>query len=433
MTNLVGLAGFLCTLGVSLSSLSSVCEARKVGSLGGLDTRSWPVFATVGLLWTCCAILLGDVWFFLTSSTMSVSWLCYCLTAIRLLSQEEGEPRPTAPEPLEGGLLRRRTVDQYHFSKLYRKTAMEQTEKRLAAGFGLTLCVAFACNPWNIKRLHFLKTVITPEIKLSVFSSICGFSSLLMYIEPFLRIKKLVKRRDASTIFLPFILAQLVQSLLWATYGILALDPGVYVPNGFGVFVGLAQLLLKCLFRGAHTAVEDSTPEEEPGLFMESSTPTPCDKPVIQASSRIGSKSTACDSISCSVAAESHVVSDAANAATSGGSPMSPAEVTTFERRQNTIDLPDLSNRLKAPRVYEDYLKWQVAYRKRRQGCTLSAYGETTRLYAQCSGEKSIIASSELTDNLSSIPSPCHRQNRRISQEVSSRCGIPGEVHIEEC
>ncbi|CAE8613326.1 unnamed protein product, partial [Polarella glacialis] len=276
MTNLVGLAGLLCTLGVSLSSLSSVREARKVGSLGGLDTRVWPLFATSGALWTCYAIRLGDIWLFLTSCSMTVSWLYYCLTAIRLLSQEEGEPRPTAPEPWEGGLLRRRSVD------LYRKTAMEKTEKGLAAGFGFTLCVAFACKPWNIKGLSFLEAVITPEIKLSVFSSICGFSSLLLYIKPFSRLWTLVKRRDASTIFLPLVLAQLIQNLVWTTYGILALDPGVYLPNGFGIFVILAQLLLKCVFRRAGAAVEDFALKEEPWLFMESLTLISCDKPVIQ-------------------------------------------------------------------------------------------------------------------------------------------------------
>ncbi|CAE8683471.1 unnamed protein product [Polarella glacialis] len=414
VTNLLGLTGALCSLGVSLSSLSAVREARKVGSLGGLDTRSWPLFATVGCLWTCYAILLGDIWVFLTSSSMSVIWLYFCLTAIRLLSQEEGELRPTAPEPWEGGLLRRRAVDLYHLSKVYRKTAMEKTEQGLAGGFGFTFCVAFACSPWNIAGLQFLEAVITPEIKLSVFSSICGFSSLLMYIQPASRLWILVKRRDASTIFRPLVMAQLVLNLVWTTYGILELDPGIYVPYGFGVFVCLAQLLLKCVFRRAGAAVEDSTLKADPGLFMESLTPIPCDKPVIQASSRIDWKSTACDSISCSVTAESHVVSDAASAAKSGGSPLSPSEVPTPGLRQNTIDLPDLSNRLKAQGVYEDYLKWQAAYRKRRQGCAHSAHGE-------------------LTATSVSFSSPCHRQNRKISQEVRSIYAIPGEVHIEEC
>ncbi|CAE8730847.1 unnamed protein product [Polarella glacialis] len=294
---------------------------------------------------------------------------------------------------------------------------MEKTEKGLAAGLGFTLCVAFACSPWNIKGLSFLEAVITPEIKLSVFSSICGFFSLLLYIKPFSRLWILVKRRDASTIFLPLVLAQLVLNLVWTAYGILVLDPGIYVSYGFGIFVCLAQLLLKCVFRRAGAAVEDPALKEEPGLFMESLTPIPCDKPVIQASSRIDSKSTAstaCDSISCSVAAESHVVSDAADSMRSGESPMSPSEVTTCGRRQNTIDLPDLSNGLKAQSVYEDYLKWQVAYRKRQQGCTHSAHGE-------------------LIDNSANISLPCRIQNRQIAKEVSSMCAIPGEVHIEEC
>ncbi|CAE8646488.1 unnamed protein product [Polarella glacialis] len=408
VTNLLGLTGVVCSLGVSLSSLSSVREARKVGSLGGLDTRTWPLFATAGFLWTCYAIRLGDVWLCLACSFSSVIWLYYCLTAIRLLSQEEGELRPTAPEPWEGGLLRRRAVD------MYRKTATEKTEKGLAGGLGFTFCVAFACSPWNIAGLSFLEAVITPEIKLSVFSSICGFSSLLLYIKPSSRLWILVKRRDASTIFLPLVLAQLVQNLVWTTYGILVLNPGVYIPYGFGVLVCLVQLLLKCVFRRAGAAVEDAALKEEPGLFMESLPPIPCDKPVIQASSRIASKSTACDSISSSVAAESHVVSDAATATKSGGSPMSPSEVATFGRRQNTIDLPDQSDRLKAQGVYEDYLKWQVEVCKRRQGCTHSAHGE-------------------LPGSSVSFSTPCHRQNRQIPLEVSSMCDIPGEVHIEEC
>ncbi|CAE8740788.1 unnamed protein product [Polarella glacialis] len=408
LKHVLGLIGVVCSLGVCLSSWSSVREARKVGSLGGLDTRSWPLFATAGFLWTCYAIRLGDIWLCLACGFSSVIWLYFCLTAIRLLSQEEGELRPTAPEPWEGGLLRRRAVDLYHLSKLYRKKNIEKTENGLAGGLGFSFCVAFACSPWNITELDFLEAIITPEIKLYVFSSICGFVSLLCFIRPFLRLWILVKRRDASTIFLPLVLAQLVQNLVWTIYGILILDPGIYLPYGFGAFVCMAQLLLKCAFGRVGSAVEDSTPEEEPGLFTESMTPIPCDKPVIQASSRIDTQSTADDAISCSDIAESICASK------SGGSPMSPPEVTTFGIRQNTIDLPDLRHRLKAQGVYEDYLKWQEGYRNWREGGAHGAHGE-------------------LIDNSANFSSPCQRQNRQISQEVSSRCAIPGEVHIEEC
>ncbi|CAE8640908.1 unnamed protein product [Polarella glacialis] len=288
LMHILGLIGLVCTLGVGLSPLSSVREARKIGSLGGLDTRTWPVFVTSYLLWTCYSIRIGDVWVCLASIFGSVTWLYFCLTAIRLTSQEEGELGPTcSSEPWEGGLLRRRAIDLHQCSKFYRKATIDKTEKGLAAGLGFTFCVAFACSPWNIEELNFLEAIITPEIKLSVFSSICGFSTLLLFINPLSRLWVLVKRRDASTIFLPIVMAQLVQNLLWAAYGILALEPGLYVPSGFGVFVVLAQLWLKCVFRGAGAAVEDPALEEEPGLFMESLTPIPCGKPVIQASSRI--------------------------------------------------------------------------------------------------------------------------------------------------
>ncbi|CAE8599499.1 unnamed protein product [Polarella glacialis] len=56
-----------------------------------------------------------------------------------------------------------------------------------------------------------------------------------MYINPFIRLWILVKRRDASAIFLPLVMAQLVQNLVWTAYGILALDPGLYRPYGFGI------------------------------------------------------------------------------------------------------------------------------------------------------------------------------------------------------
>ncbi|CAE8581543.1 unnamed protein product [Polarella glacialis] len=403
VTNVLGLTGVLCSLAVSLSSWSSVREARRVGSLGGLDTRSWPLFATAGFLWTGYAVRLGDVWLCLACGSASVIWLYFCLTAIRLLSQEEGELRPTAPEPWEGGLFR-----------LYRKTNIKKTENGLAAGLGFTFCVTFACSPWNITGLNFLEAVITPEIKLSVFSSICGFFSLLLFIKPFIRLRRLVKRRDASTIFLPLVMAQLVQNLVWTIYGSLGLDPGVYLPYGFGAVVCMAQLLIKCMFRRAGAAVEDSMPEGKPGLFMESMTPIPFGKPVIQASSRTDAQSAADDAISWSVTADSHVVSDAAGATKSEGSPMSPSEVLTPGLRQTTTGLPDPSNRLKAQGFYEDYLKWQEGYLKRRQGGTLGAHGE-------------------LTDSSVNFSTPCHRQNRQISLEVMSICAIPGEVQIEEC
>ncbi|CAE8714737.1 unnamed protein product [Polarella glacialis] len=429
-TNLLGLTGMLISLSVSLSGLKSVREAREMGSLGGLDSRSWPLFATVAFLWTSYAVRLGDIWLFLASFPSAVIWLYFCNTAIRLLSQENGEQAPTSADPTESigvGPIRNHGVAPIRKKSVgrFRNKAMEEIEKGLAAGFGFTLCLTFACSPWNTAKLSVLEEWITPEIKLSVFSSIAGCFSLSMYIKPVSRLWLLTKRRDASTIFLPLVMTQLFKNLVWGTYGLLVLDPGLYVPYACAVFVCLAQLLLKCVFREVGAAVEDSALKEEPGMSMHSVIPISNEKSVIQVTTRrevTSMASSACDTSSSIVAAESHVVSDAANATKSGGSPSSPSEVAAAGRAQSGIGLipsrprrhsmPDLNfgkgSASSSGSVYEDYLKWQVEYRKQQ---------------------------SEQKSKWQVIKEKRQAPMAVISRfvEVSSKPAIPGEVHVEEC
>ena len=75
------------------------------GNLGGLDTRLWPLWFYLNIVWVGYAIVIGDVWLFLSSLGAALLWFRSCLKALILLSKEEGELQELSHQGIkEGGL-----------------------------------------------------------------------------------------------------------------------------------------------------------------------------------------------------------------------------------------------------------------------------------------------------------------------------------------
>lgn len=58
--------------------------------------------------------------------------------------------------------------------------------------------------------------------------------------------------KSAATISAPLCMAALVNCFVWIVYGIGLVDPFIYVPNGVGFTLNIAQLILILRYDGVH-------------------------------------------------------------------------------------------------------------------------------------------------------------------------------------
>ncbi|CAE8680553.1 unnamed protein product [Polarella glacialis] len=277
------------------------------------------------------------------------------------MSQEEGELQlPNSPtREAEGLLFHPRSLDLPldlgHLSQFYRKRHIQRTQDGVVAGLSFTMLVSFGCSPWNIPGLQFLDSVITLDMKMAAFSAVCGLLSALCYVLPVTRLWTLIKRRDASSIFVRLVVAQMLALTNWIIYGLLVGDAGMYIPSALGVGVCLARLVIKCAFaRNSPEGGGDDVLEEVDMDSVIKRTPA----------SQIGKSSPL--SV---LEADEDRCSTLGNSSLFGG-------VAVPSQSPEGLNLPDLTPSLKEQGVYEDYLKWQAGYRKRRRGLLHGASGE---------------------------------------------------------
>lgn len=72
--------------------------------------------------------------------------------------------------------------------------------------------------------------------------------SMVYYSAPLSTMAEVIRTRNSSSILLPLTLMNLTNAILWTTYGLAVLDPYVWLPNGIGTALSLAQLALAMLY-----------------------------------------------------------------------------------------------------------------------------------------------------------------------------------------
>jgi len=75
-----------------------------------------------------------------------------------------------------------------------------------------------------------------------------NFYSLLMLSSPLTTFFQIIKSSSALSISLSLSFAQLMNCLLWVSYGLAVADPFVYGINGFGLLVALISISLRVIY-----------------------------------------------------------------------------------------------------------------------------------------------------------------------------------------
>jgi len=221
----------------------------------------------------------------------------------------------------------------------------------------------------------------------------------------------IIKRKDASSVFLPITIAQIVMTAAWGGYGFLIADWACIIPNVVGVICGTAFVLLRLIYGDGVTsettvqvidvAMSDGYVSETPSSSTLSIPRMPSSKQYSKQFTNESLKSghkmkRAESSVSSTCMSDNDSSCGGGDNWTVTGSPLQSPRPTSLSGSstgksfggivcngsptEGTInvqaDLPDLSQRLKDCGVYEDYLKWQQGYRRWRSGSAQGAQGE---------------------------------------------------------
>lgn len=340
LQHVVGFVGVITNTVLAVSSFKALKDARAKETLGGLDTRSWPLFFGCNLIWLTYSVRLGDVWLFLCTLPAILIWLSFNLSAIALLSFEAGEFVQASEQTWQQTYLDNHTVDWTKTCKMHRPKMIAKLNSEILWSVGTACSLSYCCSRWNIPGLEFIDDDRTLEVKRLVFMVVSGISSLLCFGSPITRICTFIRRRDASAVLIPFTLAQMFSNSVWAAYGFFLLDPALIIPNSVGCILCVVQLILKVLFyeSGSSVAAGPEIPMRGVDVVLQKYSPDAPDKQ-FEANSGV--------TVDCNIGLKPTDGILSCNSITPGA-----------VLAQNNPDTNKVCG------IFEDYLVWQAAYQR---------------------------------------------------------------------
>lgn len=157
-----------------------------------------------------------------------VSWVIYGATV----------PIPTSLYCFIGNFIG--VVIGVYYVLVYNKFAPEKTAMRMQF-----LCVAltliYVFFYWFI--VYFLVDITT------IFGYFAVVINVIYYYAPLLTIVKVIRTRNAESIYVPLTVTFLICSAMWVAYGFTIGDYFIAAPNVLGLLSALVQLLLKIIFQ----------------------------------------------------------------------------------------------------------------------------------------------------------------------------------------
>jgi len=195
--------------------LKAVIEARSSRELEALNPIPWSVIFLNCFGWSLYGVLRRDYFIFFANYPAVCLSLFYCLTAISLLSSRN--------------------------AKGDAKTV-------------LMIEILFVCGSvlWGI--ITMVAGISLGPSQFEAAALLVGYSScvctVVYYGAPLSTIRKVCKNRNSASLFLPMILANLVNAILWTAYGIAIVDWVLVGPNALGIVFAVLQIIIKFFYWG---------------------------------------------------------------------------------------------------------------------------------------------------------------------------------------
>lgn len=206
--DLFPIAGTIFANALFFAPAPAVYDASRTGKLGSLNTLPLALMAVNSTVWFIYSIVLRDRYLAFGNGPGCVVSIWYVTTTLPLIPPELARQRKLVQQVLLSG-----------------------------ASALLLLCATLGFAEYSRETQKF------------VFGLFGSFTCTLLFASPLSTAYQVIKTRDASTIYAPLTIAQVVNCVSWTVYGFVINNAWVFVPNGTGTTFGLIQLSLKMIFR----------------------------------------------------------------------------------------------------------------------------------------------------------------------------------------
>jgi len=189
--------------------------ARSKKDIESLNPLPWCVIFLNCFGWALYGCFRKDYFIFFSNFPAVCLSLFYCISAIKLLS------------------IRDLREDSYTIAMI---------ESLLVCGSVLwgiiTMVAGISLGPSQFEAAALL---------VGYSSCVC---TVVYYGAPLSTIRKVCKNRNSASLFLPMILANLVNAILWTAYGIAIVDWVLVGPNALGIVFAVLQIIIKFFYWG---------------------------------------------------------------------------------------------------------------------------------------------------------------------------------------
>lgn len=99
--------------------------------------------------------------------------------------------------------------------------------------------------------------------RLGIWGFAGNIIALVYYGAPLSSMYDVIRTRNSASILLPLTLMNTANAALWTTYGFAVADPYIWVPNGIGLALSVAQIVLRAVFPGKPAPLAGSLPSHQ--------------------------------------------------------------------------------------------------------------------------------------------------------------------------
>jgi uncharacterized protein with PQ loop repeat len=107
----------------------------------------------------------------------------------------------------------------------------------------LEIMTLFLVTMWG--TVGFVAAMLEDKVQgIAIIGILGNVIVFLMFASPLSTFPKVVKKKDSSSINRPFAICQVLNCMVWVSYGLATNDIYVTMPNVAGLILGLAQMFL---------------------------------------------------------------------------------------------------------------------------------------------------------------------------------------------
>lgn len=119
--------------------------------------------------------------------------------------------------------------------------------------------ITFGLSWWIFIGISALSYIPDRETLLTVLGMTTFATTVLYYFSPLTALRIIIKHKDASSLYLPMILGNLLATSLWFVYGLFATNNmWLYLPQGMGMGLSLSHLAIKLYYTPSSEEVQSN-------------------------------------------------------------------------------------------------------------------------------------------------------------------------------